>query len=94
MRRALNHAIDKNTLIRRVMFGYATISAAPCHIDITGCDIGRDPYPYDPKKARALLEEAISTSRALTASGARHLVAPRRARKWRKRWPSTSIRSA
>jgi peptide/nickel transport system substrate-binding protein len=58
VRQALNHAIDKRTLINRVMFGYATISAAPCHKDITGCDIGRDPYPYDPKKARAMLEEA------------------------------------
>jgi peptide/nickel transport system substrate-binding protein len=58
VRRALNHAVDKATLIRRVMFGYATVSAAPCHIDITGCDIGREPYSYDPKMARALLEEA------------------------------------
>ncbi len=58
VRRALNHAIDKTTLTNRVMFGYATPVAAQCHIAITGCDIGKDPYPFDPKKARALLEEA------------------------------------
>jgi len=58
VRRALNHAIDRKTLISKVMFGFARVSAAPCNIKITGCDIGKDPYPYDPKKARAMLEEA------------------------------------
>ncbi len=58
VRRALNHAIDKKTLINKVMFGFASASAAPCNIKVIGCDIGREPYPYDPKKARALLEEA------------------------------------
>src|SRR3546814_338100 len=40
------------------MFGYATQSTAPCHKDIIGCDIDREPYPYDPEKAKQLLEEA------------------------------------
>lgn len=58
VRQAFNYAVDKKTLINRVMFGFATQSAAPCNIAVTGCDIGRDPYPYDPKKARAMLDEA------------------------------------
>jgi peptide/nickel transport system substrate-binding protein len=58
VRRALNMAVDRETIVDRVMFGFATPSAALCNVSIIGCDIGRDPYPYDPKKARKLLEEA------------------------------------
>ena len=58
VRQALNHAIDRKTLINRVMFGFATPVAVQCNIQITGCDIGKEPYAYDPKKAKAMLEEA------------------------------------
>ena len=58
VRRALNMAIDRKTLIDRVMFGKATESTTLCHRDIFGCNIERDPYPYDPQKAKALLVEA------------------------------------
>jgi peptide/nickel transport system substrate-binding protein len=58
VRQALNMAIDRKTLIERVMFGFASPVAALCNPAILGCDIGREPYPFDPKRARALLEEA------------------------------------
>lgn len=58
VRQALNMAIDRQTLIDRVMFGNATESTTLCHREIFGCNIDRDPYPYDPAKAKALLEEA------------------------------------
>ncbi len=70
VRLALNHAIDRKTLISRVMFGYATPVGAQCHVQIIGCDIGKDSYPYDPKKARAMLEEAkFDFSRTYEAFG-------------------------
>lgn len=56
-RQALNYAVDKQAIVDKVMFGYATISAAPCAIGVLGCDIGKEPYPYDPEKARQMLEE-------------------------------------
>jgi len=58
VRQALNMAIDRQTLIDRVMFGNATESTTLCHREVFGCNIDRDPYPYDPEKAKALLEEA------------------------------------
>lgn len=58
VRQALNLAVDRKTLIDRVMFGFASPVAALCNPAILGCDIGREPYAFDPKKARALLEEA------------------------------------
>lgn len=58
VRQALNHAVDRKTLINRVMFGYASPVAVQCNLAIIGCDIGKEPYVYDPKKAKSLLEEA------------------------------------
>lgn len=70
VRQALNYAIDRKTLINRVMFGYATPVAVQCHVQIIGCDIGKEPYPYDPKKAKAMLEEAkFDFSRTYEAFG-------------------------
>jgi peptide/nickel transport system substrate-binding protein len=58
VRQAFNYAVDKKTIIEKVMFGYAQQQVAPCHVDVIGCRIDREAYPYDPKKAKALLEEA------------------------------------
>ncbi|MBP2229930.1 peptide/nickel transport system substrate-binding protein [Azospirillum agricola] len=58
VRRAMAHAIDRPTLIEGVLYGngVAIGSHFPPHragyVDLTGM------YPYDPKKARALLAEA------------------------------------
>ncbi|AWK85927.1 ABC transporter substrate-binding protein [Azospirillum thermophilum] len=58
VRRAISHAIDRKTLIEGVLFGTGTAIGSHFpphragHVDLTSL------YPYDPKKAKALLAEA------------------------------------
>ena len=58
VRRALSHAIDRQAIIDGAMFGNGTPIGShfaphhPAYVDLTGT------YPYDPAKARALLQEA------------------------------------
>lgn len=59
VRQALNYAVDKEALATDLFGGYATVSRgqllAPGWF---GYDASLQPYPYDPKKAAALLKEA------------------------------------
>jgi peptide/nickel transport system substrate-binding protein len=57
-RLALNHAIDRKTLVDKLMFGAAKVSASFCGEGILGCDIGQPPYAYDPKLAKELLAKS------------------------------------
>ena len=58
VRRAMAHAIDRQAVVDLVMFGYGTpigshwSPSTPYYEDLTGR------FPYDPDKAKALLEEA------------------------------------
>ena len=58
VRRAIAHAIDRQTIIDGAMFGQGTPIGThfaphhPAYVDLTGL------YPYDPDKARSLLREA------------------------------------
>lgn len=58
VRRALNHAVDVETIIARVLFGSALRARGAIP---PGLRLARRPderYPYDPDRARALLAEA------------------------------------
>jgi len=58
VRQAMAYAIDRQTVIDLVMFGYGTpigshwSPSTPYYVDLTG------KFPYNPKKAKALLAEA------------------------------------
>ncbi|PIE33805.1 hypothetical protein CSA56_09845 [candidate division KSB3 bacterium] len=59
VRQALSHAIDRQAIVDGVFEGYAEISSGPYHSWFwTHNPEWKQPYPYDPEKARALLEEA------------------------------------
>jgi peptide/nickel transport system substrate-binding protein len=58
-RRAVAHAINKKLIVEQIYRGQATILDGPIGIGQFGHSPEmKDPYPYDPKKARALLEQA------------------------------------
>lgn len=72
VRQALNMAIDRETLIKTLMRGYATLAGPPCVQGVEGCEKDKvpAPYPYDPKRARKMLEEAgFDFSRPLNYMG-------------------------
>ena len=57
VRQAINYAIDKDSIIKNVLFGVADKMDAPVASSISGyCKVGG--YDYDPNKAKQLLKEA------------------------------------
>lgn len=59
VRRAIIHAIDKDFLVKNVWFGFAKAGGSPItdkQVEFHTEDVPQ--YPYDPKKAEALLDEA------------------------------------
>ncbi len=59
VRQAISHAIDIDMLIKTVMGGIATRTAAVLNPQHFGYDKSlENPYPYNPEKARQLLKEA------------------------------------
>ena len=57
VRQALNYAVDKNAIIKNVLFGAANTIDAPMAKTLFGyCSVGT--YNYDPAKARSLLQSA------------------------------------
>jgi len=59
VRQALAHAIDRNTISKVVWYGFAQPAISPVPSSLTAFhDAGGIAYPFDPKKAEALLDEA------------------------------------
>ncbi|MEJ2359042.1 MAG: ABC transporter substrate-binding protein [Deinococcales bacterium] len=71
VREALNYAVDKQAIIKGVLFGAADPMDAPMAPSIFGYQkIGA--YPYDPEKAKQLLQEAGVDPSQITL----HLISP------------------
>lgn len=58
VRRALNHAVDVETILRTVMGGRGVRAAGAIPPGIEGYDSTRTPYRHDPELAKRLLAEA------------------------------------
>lgn len=59
VRRAFNHAINKEALTKELVGGGSRALVTPCFYGQFGCtDEGATRYAYDPAKAKALLQEA------------------------------------
>jgi peptide/nickel transport system substrate-binding protein len=57
VRLAMNHAINRDGIIKKIFNGYALANASPVATVSYGY-AAQEPYAYDPHKARALLAEA------------------------------------
>jgi peptide/nickel transport system substrate-binding protein len=59
VRRAVNHAINKQSLVDNVLSGTATVATGPIPAAFSWAyNEELEPYPYDPDKARELIAEA------------------------------------
>ena len=59
MRRAVNYAINKESLVENVLQGTATVAAGPTPKAFAWAHNDElEPYPYEPEKAEALIAEA------------------------------------
>ncbi len=58
MRRALNHAINKQAIAEILLSGYTRPATQGAVRGLLGYNEDLSPYPYDPDRARAMLAEA------------------------------------
>jgi peptide/nickel transport system substrate-binding protein len=58
VRQAANYAIDRQAIVQKMMGGLGGVLATTVHPAAFGHDPSVTPYPYDPKKAKALLAQA------------------------------------
>lgn len=70
VRQALNYAVDKNAIAQNLFRGFATVdngqTLSPTWF---GYDPSLKPYPYDPAKAKQLLQAAGATGKSITLVG-------------------------
>lgn len=65
VRQALNYAVDKNAIVKNILFGAGTVDTSPVIAGATGeCTTG--PYPYDPSKAKQMLAAAGASNLSIT----------------------------
>jgi len=58
VRRALNYAVDVQTILDKLLGGRGRLAAGVIPPSLDGADTTRAPYPYDPARARQLLAAA------------------------------------
>ncbi len=58
VRRALNYAVDRESIVRSLLQGFGQATGQPFASGWLGYDESIKPYPYDPAQARRLLAEA------------------------------------
>ena len=58
VRKAINHAIDMDTIIKTVLEGYGQVLGVPLEKEALGFNPNVKWYPYDPERAKVLLREA------------------------------------
>ncbi|MGM0584335.1 MAG: ABC transporter substrate-binding protein, partial [Pseudomonadota bacterium] len=58
VRRAVNHAIDREALVSALLKGKSKVVSSACFPSQFGCEQDVMSYEYDPEKAKALLAEA------------------------------------
>jgi peptide/nickel transport system substrate-binding protein len=58
VRRALNYAVDRETIVKSLLQGFGRATGQPFSSGWLGYDPEIKPYPYDPARARKLLSEA------------------------------------
>lgn len=58
VRRAINHAVDKDAIVSSVLYGTQKRADALFAPNFPYANVGLHPYAYDPVKAEALLDEA------------------------------------
>jgi len=70
VRQALNYAIDKEAIAKNLFGGFATVdNGQTLSSTWFGYDPSLKPYPYDPAKAKQLIQQAGATGKTLTVVG-------------------------
>lgn len=57
-RKAMNYAIDLESIVKNVLGGFGDQTSQPTLEGFVGYNGDLDPYPYDPEKAQQLVEES------------------------------------
>lgn len=58
VRRAMTHLVDRETILRKILLGLGETVTTTFFVNSPEYPDDVEPYPYDPEKARALLDEA------------------------------------
>ena len=65
-RRAMNHAVDMNSILENVLSGFGDATSQPTLEGFVGHDPNLEPYPYDKAKAEQLVEESGQAGAEIT----------------------------